>query len=140
MRFPSSLMFALGLLGCGVVAALTSAAVQYREKEGRARTAAHVMTGGDSEAGRATISRYGCGACHTITGVPGADGTVGPDLRSIATQSLIAGKLSNTPDNLVLWISHPQHVSPGTGMPEQPMTDSDARNIAAYLYTLRRSP
>ncbi len=44
---------------------------------------------------------------------------------------------SNTPDRLVQWIQHPQHLRPRSPMPEMGVTDGDARDIAAYLYTLR---
>ncbi len=84
----------------------------------------------------AEISAYGCGTCHTIPGVAGANGTVGPNLDRLTQQSFLAGQLANTPDNLILWIQHPQKVRPGTDMPEMGVTESAARNIAAYLYSL----
>lgn len=94
-----------------------------------------VPQGNPLDAPRAVVS-YGCGACHTIPGIAGAHGMVGPDLKDIATRSLLAGRVPNTPDNLIMWIQHPQMVKPGTDMPEMGVTDVDARNIAAYLYSL----
>ena len=82
------------------------------------------------------IQRYGCGTCHSIPGVTGANGTVGPELDNISSRSLLAGQIPNTPDNLMLWIQHPQLVRPGGDMPEMGVSDTDARNIAAYLYSL----
>ena len=82
------------------------------------------------------IRAYGCGTCHEIPGVQGANGTVGPELKDLSERSLLAGQIPNTPDNLVLWIQHPQLVRPGGDMPEMGVTDTDARNIAAYLYSL----
>jgi cytochrome c len=82
------------------------------------------------------IREYGCGTCHSIPGIIGANGTVGPELDSIARRSLLAGQIPNTPDNLLLWIQHPQKVRPGSDMPEMGVTDEDAHNIAAYLYAL----
>lgn len=82
------------------------------------------------------IQTYGCGTCHKIPGVTGADGTVGPALRDLSKRSLLAGKLPNTPENLIMWIQHPQMVRPGSDMPEMGVSDTDARNIAAYLYSL----
>ena len=82
------------------------------------------------------IANYGCGACHAIPGIPGADGMVGPSLEHLSQRSLLAGRLPNNPDNLMMWIQHPQHVHPGGDMPEMGVSDTDARNIAAYLYSL----
>ena len=82
------------------------------------------------------IRQYGCAMCHQIPGVAGANGKVGPELKDMARRSLLAGQLPNTPDNLILWIQHPQMVKPGNDMPEMGVSDTDARNIAAYLYSL----
>ena len=82
----------------------------------------------------ALIRAYGCGSCHTISGVDGADGRVGPHLSGLAEKENIAGRLENTPDNLVRWISEPQQVDPGNLMPDLGVTDDAARDIAAYLY------
>jgi cytochrome c1 len=87
--------------------------------------------------GRLAIERYGCGACHTIPGVPGARGMVGPPLATVGGRMLIAGMLTNTPQNLVRWIQGPQAVAPGNAMPNLGVSASDARDIAAYLYTRR---
>lgn len=35
------------------------------------------------------------------------------------------------------WLEHPQRVVPGNGMPEQGVSGRDARDMTAYLYTLR---
>jgi cytochrome c2 len=95
------------------------------------------VPGGDPQRGRAVMARYGCAACHSIPGVVGARGRVGPPLGGIADRAIIAGKLPNTPENLIRWIQHPQAVEPGNVMPEMGVTEADARDIAAYLYTLR---
>ncbi len=49
----------------------------------------------------------------------------------------IAGVLRNTPDNMIHWIRDPQQVVPGNAMPDMRVDLPDAREIAAYLYTLR---
>jgi cytochrome c len=95
------------------------------------------LTGGDPDRGVSAIGRYGCASCHTIPGIRGADALVGPPLTRIASRSYLAGQLQNTPSNMVRWIEHPQHVEKGTVMPEMGVTENDARDIAAYLYTLR---
>jgi cytochrome c2 len=79
--------------------------------------------------------QYGCGSCHHLTYIPNAVGKVGPSLDGIAGQAVIAGKLSNTPDNLLRWIRDPQAVTPGTAMPDLHVGQRDARDISAFLYT-----
>lgn len=95
------------------------------------------VAGGDAERGATLIAMVGCGACHTIPGISGARGRVGPPLVQIGNQAIIAGMLANTPDNLVTWIRTPQSVVPGNAMPNMELNDHDARDIAAYLYSLR---
>jgi cytochrome c len=94
-----------------------------------------VVTGGDEARGRVFAERYGCASCHS--GLPGAQGTVGPPLEKIAVRSYLGGVLPNTPDNMTAWIARPQRYAPGTAMPDLGMSEAEARDIAAYLYTLR---
>jgi cytochrome c1 len=98
---------------------------------------AAAITGGDPERGRAAIRAYGCGNCHTVPGVPGADALVGPSLAGMPHRAYVAGVLTNGPDNLVRWIRDPQGVDSLTAMPNLGVTERDARDMAAYLYTLR---
>jgi cytochrome c2 len=91
---------------------------------------------GNAEAGRAMIESIGCGTCHTIPGVAGADGLVGPPLIHLRHRVFIAGMLRNTPANMVTWITDPQSVVPGNAMPDMGLTPEQAQDIAAYLYTL----
>lgn len=96
------------------------------------------MTGGEPSRGKDVIRRYGCSSCHTIPGVEGARGQVGPSLEGIASRAYLAGKLPNTPGNMIKWIREPQEVQPGTAMPELGVTEQDGKDIAAYLYTLQQ--
>jgi cytochrome c2 len=98
---------------------------------------AAAMTGGSPARGKEVIRRYGCAACHSIPGVAGARGQVGPPLDGIANRTYLAGQLTNTPENLIRWIRDPQSIAPGTAMPEMGVTEQDGKDIAAYLYTLR---
>ena len=127
MRSATTLACWLALFAC--------AGCNSLQKAGRQEAAE--LTGGDPDRGIAAITRYGCGSCHTMPGVRGADATVGPPLTRIARRSYLAGRLANSPENLMKWVQHPQKVEPGTAMPEMHVTDQDAHDIAAYLYTLR---
>ena len=95
------------------------------------------MVGGNPDRGPALMRSYGCGTCHTVSGVVGANGLVGPPLNGLAQRGYIAGVLPNAPENLVRWIENPKAVDPLTAMPVLGVSPADARDIAAYLYTLR---
>jgi cytochrome c len=111
-------------------AALLAALASGCGSAGNAATTA----GGDASRGGSLMKAFGCGACHSISGVAGADGKVGPSLEGFADRRYIAGRLPNTPENLVRWIMNPQEVEPGTIMPDLDVTDGLARDMAAYLY------
>jgi cytochrome c2 len=89
------------------------------------------------ERGRGALVYYGCGSCHQIPGVAHAVGHVGPSLDGIARRSYVAGRLRNEPEALIHFIRFPSSVNTDTAMPELGVSDSDARAMAAYLYTLR---
>ncbi|MEO8925456.1 MAG: c-type cytochrome [Caldimonas sp.] len=95
------------------------------------------VVGGNAQHGPPLIVAYGCAACHTVPGVKEARGNVGPPLTRFGDRTYIAGMLRNTPANLVRWIRDPQGVLPGNAMPNMGVTEAEARDIAAYLYTLR---
>ena len=104
---------------------------------GRATAPYRVATGGNVQEGRKVIQSSGCGACHTIPGIHAANGELGPPLNSFGRRTMIAGELPNTPDNLIRWIENPPGVESGTAMPNLGLDDQQARDAAAYLYTLR---
>lgn len=88
------------------------------------------------ERGRQALYQYACSTCHTIPGITGSFPNVGPPLEGLASRSLIAGKLANTPDNLMRWLRHPRQVKPLTAMPDMGVTEAHARDMAAFLATL----
>ena len=130
---PYSAKAVLALLAVAVLSAPVSLIVQQRQDSHRRQAAAAVATGGDPKAGRRAYLAYHCDACHETDPAVFAKGQVGPSLKGVAQRTEIAGRLSNQPDVLVAWIHHPQALAPGSGMPEQGLTDKDARDIAAWL-------
>jgi cytochrome c2 len=118
------------VLACACLAAAGCQRVELERK-------AEAMTGGSPQRGKAAINKYGCGSCHTIPGVRGANALVGSNLDQVASRMYIAGVLPNTPDNMIRWLQHPRAVDPLTAMPDLGVTDADARDIAGYLYTLK---
>ena len=124
-------------LGALVVAGGILAGVVYNTIDDRNDIWEHAAaaTGGDPHRGEAMFIQYGCGSCHSLKHVRRATGLVGPPLDGIAGRAMIAGKLSNTPDNLRRWVRDPQAVTPGTDMPDLHVSGRDARDISAFLYT-----
>ncbi len=104
---------------------------------GRALNEPALSLGGNAERGAALIRSIGCGSCHTIPGIRAANGVVGPPLFFWSRRTFIAGELPNTPENLVRWVRNPPSVEPGTAMPVLGLDEQQARDVAAYLYTLR---
>lgn len=92
---------------------------------------------GNAERGGQALARYGCGACHTVSGVRGAHGKVGPPLDGVRERSIIAGEAPNTPENMVQWIRNPQSIEPNTAMPNLGVDEITARDTVAYLYGRR---
>lgn len=102
-----------------------------------AAEATPLMPGGDAERGRLLLNTYGCHTCHVIPGVRNANALAGPPLTAWAARHYIAGALPNTPENLRQWLQDPQAIEPGTAMPTVGTTEQEARDMGAYLYTLR---
>jgi cytochrome c oxidase subunit 2 len=114
---------------------------QWLEQQKSGAPAAPPPPGGgpSPDEGRALIAQKPCIGCHVIPGVPGATGTVGPNLAGVASRKTIAGGAvpNNGPDDLKKWILNPPALKPGTAMPNLGLTDDEATKIVAYLETLK---
>lgn len=120
------------VLAGGGLAAWAARQEAMRER----RSWASTLTGGRPELAEAHILRYGCAACHDIPGIDGPAGLVGPPLADIGKRIYIAGVIANTPSNMVNWIVDPPAVDPMTAMPVTGISEAEARDVAAYLYSL----
>lgn len=118
-----------GAAGAAVLAMLTAC--------GGTDESVALLTGGSPDRGKASLGAFGCSACHSIPGVPGAAGQVGPPLGGIAGRAYLGGVVPNTPENMVRWIMDPPALAPRTAMPVLGVSPAVARDMAAYLYTLR---
>lgn len=115
------LLAALGVAGCDL----------------RERALPHAVAPASTvERGRLLLAQYQCGSCHEIPDVPAARGAAGPPLAAFGRRSYIAGHLPNGPDLLARWIVSPAALVPGTTMPSMGVSETDARDIAAYLLAL----
>jgi cytochrome c len=98
--------------------------------------AATALAGGDPERGRVAVERYGCAACHALPGGANQGSNVGPPLHKIARRAYLGGVIPNTPGGMVRWLRNPSQIAPRTAMPDLGISEAEATDIAAYLYTL----
>ncbi|TIT22832.1 MAG: cytochrome c [Mesorhizobium sp.] len=137
MRFTLS----KAVIGAAVIVVLVAALagiLLYFEQSRRVEQKADNATGGVGARAIPIMMANGCAGCHTITGVPGAKGLVGPRLdASLATRVYVGGVLRNRPENLIRWIRAAREISPHTAMPSTRISEQEARDVAAYLYSLK---
>ncbi|MER8384382.1 c-type cytochrome [Mesorhizobium sp. M0166] len=128
----------LGAAAIVVLVAVLAGIALYFEQSRRVEQKADNATGGVGARAIPIMMANGCAGCHTISGVPGAQGLVGPRLDAdLATRVYIGGVLRNKPENLVRWIRAAREVNPHTAMPSTRISEQEARDIAAYLYSLK---
>jgi len=136
---PSAL-HRLALVGGGILglAALVATLTWWNERRAAIEREAQGSTGGRIEQAVPLMLANGCAGCHTISGVPGAPGQVGPALDSaLSGKVYIAGNLPNTPANMIEWLRFSRDIQPRTAMPSTGISEQDARDMAASLYALR---
>lgn len=91
-----------------------------------------------AELGPQTFSASGCPACHTIDGVAGANGVIGPDLSHFGSRTTLgAGIRQNTAEELSAWLADPQAVKPGNIMPNLHLRPRDIEVLVSYLHSLK---
>jgi cytochrome c oxidase subunit 2 len=101
------------------------------------RRTAQQPAGGQQQRGLQLVQQRACVMCHTIRGTAAA-GRMAPDLTHLASRNTIAaGTLPRTAEQLTRWISNPQAIKPGTRMPALSFSPEDLAAIVAYLEQLR---
>jgi cytochrome c oxidase subunit 2 len=79
----------------------------------------------------------GCGACHTVRGTE-AVGMVGPDLTHVGSrQTLGAGRMRVTLEDLSAWITHTDVLKPEVKMPSYDLAPEHLSDLAVYLKGLK---
>jgi cytochrome c2 len=131
--FPWSIVVGLGAASV----AITVASLGWHgwQKQAQAVAVAKALTRGDPARAPELITRYGCGGCHAIPGAPGADGKVAAPLGGMRERVFVGGVARNEADTLVRWIVAPQEISPHSAMPATGITEAEARDVAAFLYS-----
>jgi mono/diheme cytochrome c family protein len=112
---------------------------QYREMKSQTpeRAKPERFEKADAARGRKAIEQYACVTCHAIPGVVGPNFPVGPPLAGVGSRTMLGGVLPNSPENLARWLRAPQSFAPLTAMPNLGLSERDARDIAAFLATLK---
>jgi mono/diheme cytochrome c family protein len=124
---------------CGLAAALAlvmgvGGAYGYSVMRSQQRqTLAASVTGGDPSKAAGHIQQFGCAGCHTIAGIIGASGLVGPPLQQLRDRVFVGGR-PNSADNLIEWIVNPRSVNPHSPMPVTGISEQQARDVVAFLY------
>jgi cytochrome c oxidase subunit II len=91
---------------------------------------------GDAQAqrGKQVFQSSSCAMCHSIQGVDFAGAQHAPDLTHVASrQTLAAGTLRNTREDMAAWIRNPQLFKPGANMPATPLSQDDLDAVVVYL-------
>ncbi|HET9442047.1 MAG TPA: cytochrome c oxidase subunit II [Acidimicrobiales bacterium] len=123
---------------------------QQRDAETPVRTETTTTVAGDEAAaepidaltGSELFITRGCSGCHTVRGLEGAAGKIGPDLTHFASRKVFAGAIFETDDkNLRKWLRNPPAEKPmmpanGQGMPNLGLSEDDITSLIAYLETL----
>ena len=85
---------------------------------------------------KATFLSLSCANCHTVRGTS-AMGKFGPDLTHLMSRQTIgAGVLTNTTENLRAWVNNPQDAKPGCLMPSMKLTSQELDQVMTYLQSL----
>jgi cytochrome c len=93
---------------------------------------------GNAARGQQLAGQYGCNVCHIVPGVDGPQGALGPSLQGVGSRpSISLGMVPNTPENMVRFIQNPAAMNPQSSMPPMGMPENDAKDLAAYLLTLK---
>lgn len=86
--------------------------------------------------GNEILTSSSCAGCHTVRGTS-ADGDLGPDLTHLASRETIgAGLMPLTRENLADFVSNPQDDKPGITMPPTELTDDEVDAVVDYLMGL----
>jgi cytochrome c oxidase subunit 2 len=109
----------------------------YRRWLAGQKRPAQAPTSALSRLGEQVFMHGPCQSCHMIRGTS-AQGRVGPDLTHLASRTTLAGvTIQNTRAELARWIVDSQSIKPGNQMPDIRLTDTQLRELVAYLEGLR---
>ncbi len=96
---------------------------------------------GSPSLGQQLVITKGCGGCHTISGVPGANGVAGPNLTNVVLRPTLAGdRLPMSTDMMTRWLLDPHALKPETSMPNLGLSQQEAQDLTAFLFSQPYNP
>ena len=93
------------------------------------------FAGGSRTRGKELFETVGCQACHVAEGYTAVRDERGTSYDIAPELTRVGSKVS--PDWLFDWLKNPRHYNPTTRMPSLRLTDDEARNLVAYLMSLK---
>jgi cytochrome c1 len=136
----TGLLAGLGLLGCSAAASSPPPRTYSGDQAAVGLTPAPGLAG-DPANGRRLFLAAGCGGCHTLRGLAGASGVAGPNVTNVVLRPTLAGpSIAMTPDTLTAWLLDPATLEPNSTMPAVGLSQQEARDITAFLYSQPYNP
>jgi len=83
----------------------------------------------------------GCGSCHTLLGYTTGTYPGAPNLTNVSLRPTLAGEtLQNNPAQMKAWIMDPPSQKRDARMPKLNVSDQEATDLAAFIYSLPYNP
>jgi mono/diheme cytochrome c family protein len=93
------------------------------------------FAGGDAKRGKNLVETIGCTGCHAIGDNTKVRETRGTSYDIAPELTRVGSKVS--PEWMYDWIRNPRRYNPTTKMPNLRLTDAEAKDVVAYLTTLK---
>ena len=91
---------------------------------------------GNATAAKAHMEKYSCQACHVIPGM-GPGGALGPDLTGFGSRPTLNARVPKNPQAVAAYLLNPTAIDAQTSMPAVGLSEEEAKDIAAFLETLK---
>ncbi|GAC1409429.1 MAG: cytochrome c oxidase subunit II [Actinomycetota bacterium] len=104
---------------------------------------AMMPAGGLAAAGAKVFTEFStksgsCIGCHTLRGIPAAQGRIGPELTHFFSRSTFAGSILDVnAENLTKWLQNPPGIKPGSIMPNYHIPQDAIQQLVAFLLSLK---
>ncbi|MBM3461520.1 MAG: cytochrome c oxidase subunit II [Armatimonadetes bacterium] len=86
--------------------------------------------------GGAIFQEQACVNCHRVAGMSDT-ANAAPDLTYVATRQTIgAGVMENSPENLARWLENPQAIKPQCNMPDFNLSEEEVAALVTFLWSL----
>ena len=111
----------------------------FKDKQEVDRNQNHSKYLGDADNGQELFNSVGCMGCHTVALEPDDTEMTLESMLDRQGPNLISLGSKTTPKWLYNWIKDPKSYWPDTKMPDLRLSDSEAKDITAYLYSMKNN-